>query len=641
MGNETMNYKFPKPEEDDFYDIKEYNKAMDILDETLTGMDNKKLDKNGDISDTKINLLETVTSEFPVPTEGETTKVFMGKVKKFIENTKPLESDTTYYVAMTGSDTTGNGSATAPYATVTKALSVIPKQLEAKTATISIADGTYTEDVVISGFTNGYLVIQGNESAPNNVVIQGITNVGLRTIMNTCHIKISGLKPVAVAVGSTQLVVYESAYVFIYKCLLDGASQVQNGIVATGTMMTITQTTFNNCSNCIRVYENLDDGHMSSIIRIGTCYGINNNRLVYNAKAIVQIADNILPAVSVSDLTNLGGIIVKSSGAVIGSLQHGVTYYVATTGSDATGDGSQANPFKTIQHAIDILPKNLGGYEAVVNVASGTYSEELYIKGFEYGILRINGNVDILSDNCKVTRIEASYNTCYLFINGFSITSATATGLVGYNNTAIEPRYLKIAASSAQSVNGIYFAECMFNITNCIVSYHATALSLYRSYGFSAYWGTCIGNNYGMYLDTGSIVTKIGQQPQATIPERTVQGGTFINENGTQISGLISSGLSCTWGTLSGGYVRHGNLSGVAMVSIQLGVITNTNLSVGNTYTIAGFPLPATGNSVVTFGPQNVVDNCYIQNNTIYFVPRLNINSGAGFLINATYMTNS
>ncbi|SUY49420.1 Uncharacterised protein [Lacrimispora sphenoides] len=162
MGNETKNYKFPKPSEDDFYDISEYNKAMDILDETLTGMSDRKLDRNGnasnvvtefsqeilrnnivsgeklsvshgkiqkwfsemkniafsglasdatqdaahrfvtdteksnwnakvsasggDISGTKIGSLETITSEFPVPSEGETSKMFLGKVKKFIQD---------------------------------------------------------------------------------------------------------------------------------------------------------------------------------------------------------------------------------------------------------------------------------------------------------------------------------------------------------------------------------------------------------------------------------------------------------------------------------------------------------------------------------------------------------------------------
>ncbi|WP_312431600.1 hypothetical protein [Lacrimispora sp.] len=162
MGNETKNYKFPKPSEDDFYDISEYNKAMDILDETLTGMNDRKLDRNGnasnvvtefsqeilrdnivsgeklsvshgkirkwfsdmkniafsglasdatqdaahrfvtdteksnwnakvsasggDISGTKIGSIETITSEFPVPSEGETSKMYLGKVKKFIQD---------------------------------------------------------------------------------------------------------------------------------------------------------------------------------------------------------------------------------------------------------------------------------------------------------------------------------------------------------------------------------------------------------------------------------------------------------------------------------------------------------------------------------------------------------------------------
>lgn len=162
MGNETKNYKFPKPSEEDFYDISEYNEAMDILDETLTEVNERKLDSNGnasdvvtefskeilrdniesgeklsvthgkvqkwfsemkniafsglasdaaqdaahrfvtdteknswnakvsasggDISGTKIGSLENITTEFPVPSEGETPKAFLGKVKKFIQD---------------------------------------------------------------------------------------------------------------------------------------------------------------------------------------------------------------------------------------------------------------------------------------------------------------------------------------------------------------------------------------------------------------------------------------------------------------------------------------------------------------------------------------------------------------------------
>jgi hypothetical protein len=168
VANKTNNYKFPKPEVDDFYDISEYNKAMDILDDSLTEMDQKKLDKNGDaseavtefeqeilreniesgetlsstfgkvkkwfaemkdvafsghakdvttdaahrfvsdmeksswnekvastggdISEANINSLESISTEFPVPNQGETTKIFLGKVKKFIQDFNNFKS---------------------------------------------------------------------------------------------------------------------------------------------------------------------------------------------------------------------------------------------------------------------------------------------------------------------------------------------------------------------------------------------------------------------------------------------------------------------------------------------------------------------------------------------------------------------
>ena len=162
MANKTNNYKLPKPEADDFYDISEYNKTMDILDDSLTGIDEKKLDKNGDaseavtefeqeilreniesgetlsttfgkvkkwfsemkdvafsghakdvatdaahrfvsdaeksswngkvgasggdISETMIGSLESIATEFPIPNQGEATNVFLGKVKKFMQD---------------------------------------------------------------------------------------------------------------------------------------------------------------------------------------------------------------------------------------------------------------------------------------------------------------------------------------------------------------------------------------------------------------------------------------------------------------------------------------------------------------------------------------------------------------------------
>ena len=70
-------------------------------------------------------------------------------------------------------------------------------------------------------------------------------------------------------------------------------------------------------------------------------------------------------------------------------LTEDVTVYVATTGSDLTGDGTAAAPYATIQKALDSLPKWLDGYHAIVDVAAGTYNERLNIDGFLGGRLTI------------------------------------------------------------------------------------------------------------------------------------------------------------------------------------------------------------------------------------------------------------
>ena len=55
--------------------------TQDILD-----LDGAKLEIDGDISETVIETLEVPETEFPVPEVGESTKGFMGKIKKFISD---------------------------------------------------------------------------------------------------------------------------------------------------------------------------------------------------------------------------------------------------------------------------------------------------------------------------------------------------------------------------------------------------------------------------------------------------------------------------------------------------------------------------------------------------------------------------
>lgn len=85
------------------------------------------------------------------------------------------ETNADIYIATTGNDTTGVGSAGNPYLTLAKALSLVPDRLTAD-VTIHVADGTYAESIDLRRFTGpaDYLLkISGNTTTPANVSFTG------------------------------------------------------------------------------------------------------------------------------------------------------------------------------------------------------------------------------------------------------------------------------------------------------------------------------------------------------------------------------------------------------------------------------------------------------------------------------------
>jgi hypothetical protein len=72
-----------------------------------------------------------------------------------------------------------------------------------------------------------------------------------------------------------------------------------------------------------------------------------------------------------------------------------LSLYVATTGNDTTGDGSVGAPWATIQKAIDytVDTYDFNGYEVTINVADGTYAENVNLRSFAgAGRINLEGN---------------------------------------------------------------------------------------------------------------------------------------------------------------------------------------------------------------------------------------------------------
>lgn len=83
---------------------------------------------------------------------------------QYLMDSKATKASTTetYYVAPSGSDSNDGKTAAAPFATIQKALDVIPKLLNGSTATINLVSGTYT-GFTMSDFSGGVInIMTGN-----------------------------------------------------------------------------------------------------------------------------------------------------------------------------------------------------------------------------------------------------------------------------------------------------------------------------------------------------------------------------------------------------------------------------------------------------------------------------------------------
>lgn len=393
-------------------------------------------------------------------------------------------------------------------------------------------------------------------------------------------------------------------------------------------------------------YEGLQYLYGKILTRLGLKVDVNGGDI---SETVIEALDTVedkypVPAAGESVKRFFGKVLMFLRN--IRPLTGDINIYVSTTGSDILGDGSELNPFKTIQHAIDIIPKDLNGHTVTVWVADGTYDESITISGFKTGkfILRTFRS-STLSSLTKLADITCVYNTAYIQIDGFEITTVSNDGILCNHCTDVRLSFMKIIAV-ASTYKAIYGAEVnLFRVWNCELSNKKYAVYAANAYG---YVNECIGtsNNIGIYAYSASTIHMAGNSISATTPLLSDWGSMFVNQNGTQISDDITARLSCTWGTIRSGYVRHGNLVGAAMISINVRIDPTVALTAGTTYKINGFPPPAIQNyatvAVCVDGASRTTACSLDTTGAINFVPSINVPIGTwGFTMSATYKTNS
>lgn len=196
------------------------------------------------------------------------------------------------------------------------------------------------------------------------------------------------------------------------------------------------------------------------------------------------------------------------------------TVYVSATGSDISGDGSVEAPFKTIQAAIDALPKHLGGFTATIDVPNGTYDEYLSVKGFTAGKLVIGqyarsiviqgieviGSSIVEFNASKITKGNATRGSLVNIKDGSVVMFSSGMTLDGVDYYYGGINVMQNSVLSAASDNNVTISNCFDGVA---ASYGAR-ISLMRVSGNVGMFGFTASRGGVISYQSGSITSSLG-----------------------------------------------------------------------------------------------------------------------------------
>lgn len=210
------------------------------------------------------------------------------------------------------------------------------------------------------------------------------------------------------------------------------------------------------------------------------------------------------------------------------------TIYVSTAGSDTLGDGSSTNPYATITKALNSLPKNLNGFDALISIASGDYVEDVEIARFIGGNVFLTGDtgaaVSIRSLRVSfgaMVRIEKILMSLTGSINDYAlgVTNASLAGISSIKITGNVP-------------NGVYLNMSALCYFSSLEISNTTTNAIHATHNSSMYVASISGaNNTGIGIRSigGAKVTYSVSTLAATTATSALTGGRIYGSAQIQI----------------------------------------------------------------------------------------------------------
>ena len=217
--------------------------------------------------------------------------------------------------------------------------------------------------------------------------------------------------------------------------------------------------------------------------------------------------------------------------------------YVATTGNDTTGDGTQGKPYRTIGKGT--IEVNTGG---TVHVAAGTYNEVLTIMG---------KNLNLIGNNRSNTIIDAAgLNSCVITITSATVTISNFTIQNGNNS------FTSTGTDVELSGGGIYIGSSgKLTINNCTIQNNN--INVTSTEADAVAYGAGIYNAGTLTINNSTIQNNTNTATGATAA--AIGGGIYnkgtLTITGSTIQNNTNKANVAVGSTLGGGIYNKGKLT--------------------------------------------------------------------------------
>lgn len=303
----------------------------------------------------------------------------------------------------------------------------------------------------------------------------------------------------------------------------------------------------------------------------------HDNRILIRALFLIVSIVLISSRVTAAPLHSRMGVVP----AMFQATGSGLTFYVSTSGNDQTGDGSQSNPWRTIQHAANNVQAG-----DTVNVLSGTYNESITIPSSGSATAgpivfqgMDSGSGPAIVDGTGLTSPSTTNglvnidNQSYIAIQGFTIQNYTTSNV----NAAPAGIFITGGGSNIQILsNHIQLITTTAKGGNCSVGQPTTTANAFGLviYGTSAtpISNLTISGNEINGLKTGCSETV---SVNGNVQNFTVSNNYIHDDNNIGIAAIGYEGVG------PGGADRatNGEISGNTLANISVA----TNSSYGST----------------------------------------------------------